>query len=42
MKEGGKWRVFVPPHMAYGNRQRGSQIPANSLLIFEIELISVD
>jgi FKBP-type peptidyl-prolyl cis-trans isomerase FklB len=41
MKEGAKWRIFVPSHMGYGSRQRGAQIPSNSLLIFEIELISV-
>lgn len=39
MREKGKWRIFVPPHLAYGNRERGN-IPANSMLIFEIELIS--
>ncbi|MDC0230897.1 FKBP-type peptidyl-prolyl cis-trans isomerase [Aureispira] len=41
MKEGGKIIAYIPPHMAYGNRTR-NKIPANSVLIFEIELISVD
>ena len=41
MKTGGKWRVYIPSYLAYGNRKR-AKIPANSLLIFEIELISVD
>ena len=41
MKEGGKIIAYIPPHMAYGNRTR-DKIPANSVLIFEIELISVD
>jgi FKBP-type peptidyl-prolyl cis-trans isomerase FklB len=41
MKEGGKLIAYIPPHMAYGNRTR-DKIPTNSVLIFEIELISVD
>lgn len=40
MEEGEKIRAYIPPHMAYGNRPRAN-IPANSLLIFEIELIKV-
>jgi FKBP-type peptidyl-prolyl cis-trans isomerase FklB len=40
MKPGAKWQVFVPPELAYGaNPQRG--IPGGSLLIFEVELVSV-
>jgi FKBP-type peptidyl-prolyl cis-trans isomerase FklB len=41
MKEGAKWRVFVPSKLAYGERGGGSKIPPGSTLIFEIELISV-
>jgi FKBP-type peptidyl-prolyl cis-trans isomerase FklB len=41
MKEGGKWRLFVPSKLAYGDRGAGSKIPPGSTLIFEIELISV-
>lgn len=41
MKEGGKVRAYIPADLAYGNRARG-KIPANSLLIFDIELISVN
>jgi FKBP-type peptidyl-prolyl cis-trans isomerase FklB len=40
MKPGAKWQLFVPPELAYGaNPQRG--IPGESLLIFEVELVSV-
>ena len=39
MPAGSKWRVKIPPHLAYGNRRSGS-IPPNSTLIFEIELLS--
>lgn len=41
IKSGGKVRVYIPPSLGYGSRQAGS-IPANSILIFTIELISVD
>jgi len=41
MKAGSKWRLFVPSELAYGERGRPS-IPANSVLIFEIELISTE
>jgi FKBP-type peptidyl-prolyl cis-trans isomerase len=39
MKPGAKWELFVPPELAYGPQPR-PQIPSNSLLIFEVEVIS--
>jgi len=41
MKEGGKWQLFIPPDLAYGERQAGQLIGPNSALLFEVELVSV-
>ncbi|BCL74826.1 peptidyl-prolyl cis-trans isomerase [Jeongeupia sp. HS-3] len=41
MKVGGKRKLFVPAHLAYGERQIGAHITPNSNLIFGIELLEV-
>ena len=41
MKVGGKRKLFVPSHLAYGERQIGEHIKPNSNLLFEIELLEV-
>ena len=38
---GTKARLTCPPEMAYGNRAMGKTIPANSTLIFEIEVLAI-
>lgn len=38
MKKGDTYKIYAPPHLCYGERPRGI-IPANSLLIFELELL---
>jgi FKBP-type peptidyl-prolyl cis-trans isomerase FkpA/FKBP-type peptidyl-prolyl cis-trans isomerase FklB len=40
MKEGGKWKLFIPADLAYGPMDRPS-IPGNSVLIFDVELLEV-
>ena len=40
MKVGSKYEFFIHPKIAYGSRPRPS-IPANSLLIFEVELLDI-
>lgn len=41
MPAGSKWRLYVPPELAYGDQGAGGAIGPNSTLIFEIELVSV-
>jgi FKBP-type peptidyl-prolyl cis-trans isomerase len=41
MNVGSKWKIYVPSALAYGSRPAG-KIPANSILIFEIELLSIE
>ncbi len=40
MKSGSKWRLYVPANLAYGEYSPGPNIPPQSTLIFEVELLS--
>ncbi len=42
MKEGAKWRLFIPSNLAYGPNGAGNVIGPNSTLIFDVELIKVN
>ncbi len=41
MHIGDHWLVYIPSEVGYGPRGAGSDIPGNSTLIFEIQLIAV-
>ena len=41
MKEGAKWKLFIPSGMAYGERGAGGAIGPNETLIFELELVGI-
>jgi len=40
MKKGGEYELFLPPHLAYGDKvPEGAPIPPNAVLIFDVKLI---
>ncbi len=41
MKEGASFRIVLPPALAYGEKGVSAAIGPNSVLIFEVELISI-
>ena len=41
MKVGGRRRLVIPPHLAYGDRGAGSAIAPGETLIFVVDLVDV-
>lgn len=42
MGVGSKWKLFLPSNLAYGERGAGGKIGPNTVLVFEVELLSID
>src|SRR5690606_2506409 len=41
MPVGSKWRLYIPYHLAYGERGAGASIGPYSALIFDVELLEI-
>ncbi len=41
LKVGGQAILIIPPHIGYGDQAMGDKIPANSTLIFYVELLGI-
>ena len=41
MKQGGRRQLVIPPELGYGDQAQGDDIPANSTLIFVVDLVKI-
>lgn len=41
MPVGSKWRLFIPSELGYGEHGAGDMIAPNSVLVFDVELLSI-
>ena len=39
MQKGGEYKIWIPSELAYGEASPGPELPANSLLIFDVSLL---
>ncbi len=42
MSVGSKWKLVIPPDLAYGARGAGGSIPPQATLVFEVELLAIN
>ena len=42
MKEGSRYKFFLPPELAWGDKGSSSRIPPNAIVIFDIHILKVD
>jgi FKBP-type peptidyl-prolyl cis-trans isomerase FklB len=41
MPVGSRWRLFIPPELAYGPQGAGASIPPHAALVFEVQLLAI-
>lgn len=41
MRVGSRWQLFIPAHLAYGERGHAPDIGPNETLLFEVELVNI-
>lgn len=42
LKKGSKAHFYIPSKLAYGPRAMGDEIPANSILVFDVEVVKIE
>jgi len=42
MPVGSKWKIYIPSELGYGEQAAGPKIKPNSVLIFDVELLSIE